>query len=68
MKKLFSINNRKPTMSMDQSTPSFSLPPIILKKKPFIIPEHEAQNNIIAQKLIKSKSFINVRSQLRDYN
>ena len=68
MKKLFSINKRKPANLLSNSTPSFSLPPIILRKKPFAIPEHDDENNLIAQKLINSKSSINVRSQLKDFN
>lgn len=59
---------RKPKLKFSDSTPNFSLPPIVVKKKAFEIPEHEQENNIIAQKLINSKSSINVKSQLRDYN
>lgn len=67
MNKLFTINKRKPTLSLSKST-SFSLPPIILKKKPFLIPYHENENNMIAHKLISSKSSINVKSQLKQFN
>lgn len=66
MKKLFSINYRKPTLGLSHS--ASSLPPIILHKKAFEIPQHERENNIIAQKLVNSKSSINVRNQLKDYH
>jgi hypothetical protein len=61
MEKLFNINKRKPKMS--HSTPNLSLPPI--SRKAFVIPEHENENNLIAKKLISSKSSINVKKQLK---
>jgi hypothetical protein len=63
MKKLFSINKRKPTLS--HSSPNISLPPIT--KKPFSIPEHDYENNIIAEKLIRSKPHIVMKEQVDRY-
>lgn len=60
MQKLVKINQRKQSLI----APSLSLPSL---KRQYQIPLYEDSNNIIAKKIINSKSSLNIQNQLKLY-